>query len=338
MTDSKKKAPLLPAYLVVGEDALKRATVIERLRKRLAEHGDLAFNSDVFEGETAHGGDIVTACNTMPFASDLRLVLVRDADKLKKADAEELVGYLKAPSEQTVLALEAEKLAKNTRLYKAVAAVGAHAVVDCAPPKSYELSKMVRAMATGHGCTFTEGAASRLVELVGDNTVHLDNEIKKIALAHRGIDPVTENEVLSLVSRTAEVKPWDFVDALAARDLCKCMACWARMESTSPHALIAMCTTRIRELVCARAMIERGNPRAIAKALSAYTGRSVPDWRVKNHATWARRFTREELRDALISARDAERAMKSGADAEEALLRWVISVCTPAKEAHHVAR
>ncbi len=333
MANSKKQTPLLPAYLVVGEDALKRSTVLERLRKRLAEHGDLSFNFDTFEGDTALGADIVSACNTMPFASGVRLVLVRNVDKLKKADSEELIAYLKAPSEQTVLALEAEKLAKNTRLYKAVAAVGKSAVIDCAPIKSYELPKTVRAMAVGHGCAFTEGAAERLVELVGENTVHLDNEIRKIALAHRGSDPVTENEVLSLVSRTAEAKPWEFVDALAARDARKCLSCWTRMESASPHALIAMCTTRIRELICARAMIDRGNPRAIAKALAAYSGRSVPEWRVKNHATWARRFTRAELRCALVSARDAERAMKSGADANDVFLRWALSVCAPAGSA-----
>ena len=39
---------------------------------------------------TAQGGDIVTACNTVPFASPVRLVEVRAADKLKKADAEQL--------------------------------------------------------------------------------------------------------------------------------------------------------------------------------------------------------------------------------------------------------
>ena len=115
MTQTAKQKPLIPAYLIVGEDALKRSTVQRRLRERLAQYGDLSFNSDTFDGETALGADIVSACNTMPFASEKRLVYVRDADKLKKADSEELVAYLDSPSDQTVLALEAEKLAKNTR-------------------------------------------------------------------------------------------------------------------------------------------------------------------------------------------------------------------------------
>lgn len=314
----KKNNELLPVYLVVGEDALKREAVLTRLRTRMEAFGDLSFNSDEFDGEVATGDAVASACNTMPFASEKRLVYVRNVDKLKKPDAEALVDYLKTPSATTVLALEAEKLAKNTRLYKAVAAFGKTAIIDCAPPKSYELPRQVRAMATGHGVTFTEGAAVKLVELVGENTVHLDNEIKKIALAHRGADAVNENEVISLVARTAEVKPWEFVDAFAARDLAKCLRYLQAMESTSPHALIAMCVGRIRELMCAQSLMRRGSIAQLAKTLGQ------PDWRVKHHGTWARQFTAAELRAALSSARDAEQAMKSGSDPASAFIDWVV--------------
>ena len=319
---TKQEAPLLPVYLVSGEDALKRDTVMKRLRARLSKMGDLSFNADEFSGETAQGSDIVTACNTVPFASPVRLVEVRAADKLKKADAEELVSYLDAPSETTVLALVAEKLAKNTRLFKAVAKHGKTAVIDCTPLKRYELPKTVRSMAVGHGVSLTEGAAVKLVDLVGEDTVHLNNELKKIALSHRGADAVNEHEIVAMVSRTAEVKPWEFVDAFSARDTRKCLLYLGRMDSVSPHALLAMCATRLRELVCARAMADRGNPRGTAAALK------MPDWRCKNHAAWARAFTSAELRQAIVSARDAERAMKSGANPDAAFLDWVLSVTT----------
>ena len=334
MTQTAKQKPLIPAYLIVGEDALKRSTVLRRLRKRLEEFGDLSFNSDTFDGETALGADIVSACNTMPFASEKRLVYVRNAEKLKKADSEELVSYLESPSSQTVLAVEAEKLAKNTRLYKAIAAVGKSAVIECVPLKKKELPHTVRSMAVSHGTTFTEGAANALVDLVGENTVRLDSEIAKIALAHRGSDPVSEHEVRSMVSRTTEATPWEFTDAFAARDLKKCLKYRSEMESTSPHALIGLCTTRLREVLCAKVMAQRGNTNALAPALTEYAKIANPKakprqaWQVKGHATLARRFTSEELRRALISARDTERAMKSGTDPEAAFMDWVISVCT----------
>ena len=316
--DSNKR--LLPAYLVVGEDVLKRRTVIERLRSRMASMGDLEFNHDVFDGESADGGDIAAACNTLPFASPVRLVEVSKVDKLSKQDTEVLVAYLAAPCDSTVLALSGGKLAKNTRLYKAVAGLGKSAVINCAPMKRYELVKALRSMAVGHGFTMTEQAADALVTLVGEDTVKLDTELRKLALAHKGTDPVNEREVKELVARTSEVKPWEFVDAFSARDAKRCLKLLALLPSTSPYALIGMCTARLRELICAKSLAARGEASRIADALK------VPAWRVKNHVAWAGRFTDAELRRALASARDCERAMKSGASPDDAFRDWLISV------------
>src|SRR3712207_4918466 len=136
---------LLPAYLIVGEDELKRDRVLERLRTRVEKSGDLDFNFDVFES-SAEGADVVSACNTVPFASAVRLVLVRGVDGMKKQSVTDICDYLKSPSETTVLALVAAKLAKNTLLYKSVAKLGKSAVIDCAPIKSRELPSLVREM------------------------------------------------------------------------------------------------------------------------------------------------------------------------------------------------
>lgn len=318
-----EKDTLLSAYLINGEDELKRETVLKRLRARIAKLGDIDFNCDTFDGETALGDDIVSACNTMPFASDVRLVVVSAADSLKKADSEALVEYLTHPSETTVLCLVARKLAKNTRLYKAVAAVGARAVIDCAPVKKYELARNVRGMAVTHGVTIGDAAAQRLVDLVGENTVRLDAELKKLALAHgQNGQPVGVAEVEAMVTRTAEVKPWEFTDAFAARDVATCVSLLNKMDSVSPYALIGMCTTRIRELICAHALAARGQ--SGTKALAAQL--KVPEWRVKNHAGWARRWKASELREALSKARDCERAMKTGTDPDTAFVEWMLGV------------
>ncbi len=310
----------MPAYLIAGDDVLKRDVVLKRLRTRLESMGDLSFNFDTFDAQNTSGNDIVAACNTLPFASPLRLVQVNGADSLKKADVDALVSYLAAPNETTVLALVGDKLDKKGRLYKAVSAFGAIAIIDCSSPKRAALPKMVRSMASDCGITLTEGAAVKLVDLVGEDTVRLDAEVKKLALAHQGTDAVDEREVEGLVVRSAEVKVWEFVDAFSKRDTSTCVAYLDQMPSASPYALLARCVSRLRELVCARAMIERNTPQALAAALKQ------PDWRVKNHLSWARGFTDEELHRALDSARDTERAMKSGTDPQSAFLDWVLAV------------
>lgn len=320
MATSSKQTALLPVYLISGEDELKRETVMKRLHARLSKMGDLSFNSEIFSGQTCTGEEIITAANTLPFASEVRLVEVHEVEKLKKVDTELLISYLKEPCGTTVLALEGQKVAKNTRLYKAVAAFGKNAIIDCAPFARKDLGNAVRSMAVGHGITLTQGAAATLIDLVGTNTVALDAELKKLALSHRGSDPVNESEVLSLVSRTVEIKPWEFVDAFASRNAKRCIYLMHRMD-VSPFALLAMCTTRIRELITVKALTERGQQAASAKVLK------MPDWRLKNHRAWARGFSMAELVDALRSARDTEQRMKSGANQEDAFVFWFLNVC-----------
>lgn len=318
MADKHEKE-LLPAYLVVGDDALKREAVLKRMRVRLEGMGDLSFNFDLFDGAHCDGVDVVSACNTIPFASEKRLVQVNAADKLKKPAAEAISEYLKTPSDSTVLMLLAEKLAKNTKLYKAVSALGSDAVIDCARPKSYKMQAHVRAMAPTHGITMTDDAASKLIELVGTDTVRLDNEIAKLASSHRGSDAVDEREVMDLVADSSTVKPWEFTDAFAARDLARCLKCLPKVEESSPIALLSMCTTRIRELICARSQMSAGGG---ASQIAAELG--VPDWKVKNHVKWARAFTDAELRAALVSSMDTEQKMKSGTPADAALTDWLV--------------
>ena len=311
----------LPAYLANGDDTLKRERVAERLEQRIGQLGDLSFNSEEFDGETARGADIVAACNTLPFMSDVRLVTVKAADKLRKADAEALVSYLESPAESAVLALYASGLAKNSRLYKAVAKLGKQAVIDCSSVSKRDLPSLVMKMAKAHGIAIRADAASLLIDLVGEDTVRIDSELRKLSLSHVGGNAVTPEEVDRLVGRTTEAKPWEFVDAFSERNAAKCVQLRSRMQSTTCYALLSMCITRIRELAMVRGLLARGQSSQLTKYVKG------PAWKVEKHyPRYARNFQPDELQRALKSARDAERAMKSGSDPEATFERWYLSV------------
>ncbi len=318
---------ILPAYLVVGDDDLKRQTVMKRLRMRLEEAGDLSFNLDEFTGESADADALLNACATIPFASEKRLVIVTNAEKLKKDAQERIATYLSDPVPTTVLMLVATSLAKNTKLYKACAKIGPTAIIDCAMPKRDKLERMVRDMAPAHGATISAQAAKRLVELVGEDTVHIDKELEKLATAHSGNAPISVEEVEDQVAGISEPKPWEFTDAFSARDLARCIALKRKMPSVSSHALLGMCTNRLRELICARTMSDAGSRSTTALAEQIGT----VDWKVKNHFSYAQRFEADELISALCASADTERQMKSGADADTAFMDWVVSVLKRAR-------
>ena len=313
---------LLPAYLVVGSDELKRSHAVARMKKRLEASGLADFNldeRDMSKEQTPE--DVLSSLNTFPMGADFRLVILRPCDRLPKAMSEMLVDYLKNPSSTTVLLLVAEKLAKNTRLYKAVAKIDKKAIVECAPKKRWELPQQVRSMATAHGKAITQGGAEELVSRVGESTRMLDNELKKLASMVEGGE-ITQADVERFVVRTAEPRPWDFLDAVSARNLPKALSLLRMMPQRQEIMLYSLLTTRIRELIYAKAFDARGEGSTLARALG------LQSWQVKNHLRWARGFKMSELLGALESAVDVELALKGSQTSDVALIRWVTQICT----------
>ena len=311
---------LLPAYLIVGADELKRTSAVNRMRARLDASGMAAFNLDERDmSKDPQIDDIIASLNTFPMGSDFRLVILENCDRLPKAVSEPIVDYLADPSPTTVCLLTATSLAKSTRLYKAVAKVGAKAVIDCTPKKAWELPKQVVSMARAHGKTMGLPAAEALVSRAGENTRMLDNELKKLA-SMVAAPEITLADVESHVMRTAEVKPWDFLNAVSARDMDRSLELLALQPDRSEVRLWSLLVTRIRELIVAKALDARGAGRELAATLG------VQAWQVKNHLGWARRYRMDELVDALSGAVDVELALKGSRDGALALRLWVIDL------------
>ena len=173
---------LLPGYLIVGSDELKSSHAVERMRSRLEKTGMAEFNLDERDmAKDPQIDDIIASLNTFPMGAEFRLVILTNCDKLPKAVSEPLVEYFSNPSPTTVCLVVATSLAKNTRLYKAIKKLGAKAIIECAPKKTWEMPPQVVKMAAAHGKSMGIPAAEALAARSGENTRMLDNELKKLA-------------------------------------------------------------------------------------------------------------------------------------------------------------
>lgn len=316
-------ADLLPAYLIVGADELKRDAAVRRLRSRVP--ADMAdFNLDELDGASLEEpGQLISSAQTMPFCADFRLVIVNGAGELAKPVSEAVVSYLADPNPQCVLCLVAEKLARNTRLYKAVAKVGPHSVIDCAPLKRWELPPYVVRLAQKRGLSMDNAAAQELVERVGESTVALDNQIATLAQLVGDAGRITLADVEANVAQIAEVSPWAFADAVCERNAPRAMEMLNLMKAPSLVFLHSVLVGRIRELICAKSLDARGAASGLARELGRQS------WQVKNHVRWSRAFGEEELVELLGQAAVCERALKGSQDSEAAFARFVLAMASP---------
>lgn len=313
---------LLRAYLIVGTDGVKRRTALAHLRRYVPEEV-AAFNVDELEATSdMEPGALVASLSQMALASPVRVVVVRSADKLPRAASEAVVAYLGHPNPTCTLALVADSLSRSTRLYKAVAAQGPKAVIDCSPKKRWELPALVCRMGRHVGVAITEDGAQELVARVGESTPALENALRTLGSLLPG-RTIGRPEVEANVAQVAEVRPWDLLDALSARDGRRSVRLLRLIlgQGGSALGILALVEGRLRELLCARSMVGRGTPGKLAEALGKR------DWQVRNHVRWAQGFRAGELEGLLRRCVRCERALKGEGDGEGELLALVLSMC-----------
>jgi len=317
--------PLAAVYLINGDDELKRETTLRRLRARIAASGDLLLNQDVFAAESLSSPDqLLDALNTPPFGGELRLVLVPNAEKLPREVSEALVGYLARPTPTSVLALSANKLAANTRLYKAVLAHGKGSLIDVSSVKRSELPQHLRDTARNHGITLDYEAAQSLIGRIGTSMEALNNELRRLSVwAHAaGRTALGAADIVEQVPSLVEPKPWELADALCQRNLALCLRMYSQMHSATPTGAFSFCVGRLREVLTIVSLRARGlSSGRIAERLKRQ------EWQLRSSFAAARRFEERELGALLRDASRHEAAMKSGADAEQVFLLWLVEVC-----------
>jgi len=303
MADSSKA--LLPVYLFIGDDNLKRNALLSRMKQRVGEMGDITLNLNTFEGPEVEPPDaVVAACNTMPFLSERRLVVVKDIGDAKKAVLDSLADYVVSPMETTVLVLTGDKLNKSSRLYKNAVKQFPKSFIACdSKKKRNEVIDLVCKMMGALGMEFDPAAAAHLVDLVGTSTVTLDAEVRKVRdyVAAQGRGFVDVRDVDAVVVKATEPKPWEIVDAMSKRDARACLCLLSESKDSTPYSVMSLCERRIRELIVVKSLRTRPG------------GGSIKD---------------AELIEALDQAAECEFRMKTGTEPDIALSLWLVGVCT----------
>lgn len=319
----KKIESLKPVYLIFGEEDLLLDRALRRLRDRIAEEADLDFNYEAFDGERANADEVVAAANTLPFASERRLVVVRSVDKMDAAGQAVLAEYAKNPAPTACVVLVAKKLRKDSKLFRAVDALGGAA--EYKAPKRTEYTSWVLDLFESKGRRLSVDGANALVRAVGRDLRRLETEADKI-IAYAGDRTDLEREdIESVVAGTAPVSVFDFLAALGAR---QCGTALELLDDLTANGeelmgIHAMTLRHLRTLISVRSFLDRG-----AGQGEIMRGVGMADWQARNAIEQARRFTTSELSRSLRDAAAMEAKMKSGQGEPQVLFEvWLASVC-----------
>jgi DNA polymerase-3 subunit delta len=311
--------PLLPVYLLTGNDRPKIVRALRRLRARFG-----AESVDQLAADSSTGADAVAACNALGLfagGDGGRLVVVEGVERWRKADVDAVTAYLADPVPGAVLALVASEPPRGDALAKAVGKTGQVLTFDA--PKPRDLPGWVRAQFEARGATIENDAARALVEIVGDDLAGLATEADKVA-TWAGGRTVTRTDVEALATPARETTAWALTDAWGERDVPALLAaCEAELERRDPFGISTRLAAHVGLVRTVHRLAVDGLPaREIAKQLKMH------EFRVKKALGHAGRYSEEELDAAVVrlAALDASIKGASRLPSELTLTRTLVEL------------
>jgi DNA polymerase-3 subunit delta len=293
--------PLLPAYLLTGNDRPKIVRALRRLRTRFGVESVEHLTADA-----TSGADAVAACNALGlFAGDDggRLVVVEGVERWRKGDVEAITAYLADPVDGAVLALVAGEPLRSDALAKAIGKAGK--VLSYDAPKPRDLPAWVRAQFEARSAAVDQDTARALVEIVGDDLAALATEADKLA-TWAGGRSLERADVEALATPAREATAWALTDAWGERDVPALLAaCEAELERRDPFLISTRLAAHVSLVRSAKRLAADGLPtREVAKRLKLH------EFRVRKALGHAENYSEDELDAAVVRLAALDAAIK----------------------------
>jgi DNA polymerase-3 subunit delta len=318
------RGKLLPLYLFFGEEEFLMQEALDLIRERIVDPASRDFNSDTIYGKGSSGDEIVGLCQTLPFMTERRLVVVKEVDALKAADLDELQAYLQDPAPSTCLVMIASDPRYDRRSF--IAAVEARgAVTRFYPLLEREIASWIEKRVIALGLAIERDAVQYVWQTIGNDLQSLSSEIEKSVIFVKDRKNITYEDVRMAVGDFREYTPFDLADALGRRDRQKAFLVLNRLlqEGEQPVGLLASIAWNFRRLMRAKSMEAAGvGYEEIKKKLRVIFHQSAA------FQQQMRSYTLPEIEGFFGALLSADRALKSsGLGGRLVLERMIIDLC-----------
>ncbi len=212
-----------PVYLLMGDEGYFIDELADRLAEDILDEAEKAFNRVVVYGKDSDTGAIINLARQMPMMGSYQVVIVREAQSLRKI--EELQLYTASPSPSTILVLchKEKNLDKRTQLYKHTQAKGA--VFESVRPRDYEIREWLGALVAQKGMKADLKALEMLVEYLGTDLSKISNELEKLLLSlPEGTTNLTPEDIERGTGFSREFNNFELNKAVATRNEARAMA------------------------------------------------------------------------------------------------------------------
>jgi DNA polymerase-3 subunit delta len=209
-------------YLLMGDEPFFIDQLSDKLASGVLTEAERAFNQIVAYGKDSDVGNIINFAKQMPMMGNYQVIIVREAQQLKKLD--QLHLYTQAPSPSTILVLchKEKNLDKRTPLYKQIREKGV--VFESAKPRDHEIGPWLGEFIRSRGCAIEPKALNMLTEHLGVDISKISNELTKLlTFLPAGTKTITADHIEQNIGISKDFNNFELTRALSERDMGKAL-------------------------------------------------------------------------------------------------------------------
>jgi DNA polymerase-3 subunit delta len=175
-----KKRIFKPVYFLAGEEPYYIDLIINYIEDKVLPEEEKAFNQTIVYGDDTNIAAIIDTARRFPMMSSHQVVIVKEAQTLKKI--EDIAIYLEKPLLSTILVFsyKYKTLDKRTKLYKVLETQGAY--FESARIRDYLIPAWIERYLMTKGIKTDPSASAMLTEYLGTDLHKIVNELDKLII------------------------------------------------------------------------------------------------------------------------------------------------------------
>jgi len=215
-----KKRIFKPVYFLAGEEPYYIDLITEFIEKNILDEAEKAFNQIIFYGEATSVPVIIETCRRFPMMASHQLVIVKEAQSLKKID--DLNIYVEKPLDSTILVIlyKYKALDKRIKLYKSLSKQGVY--FESARLRDYQVPAWIERYLMNKGIRINPDASALLTEYLGTDLHKIANELQKLLITLPAGKPVINTDLIEKnIGISKDYNNFELMKAVGERNILK---------------------------------------------------------------------------------------------------------------------
>ncbi|MFV0377909.1 MAG: DNA polymerase III subunit delta [Mangrovibacterium sp.] len=217
--DNLRKKIYHPIYFLMGEESYFIDEIADYITQNVLTEAEKGFNQHILYGKDADADTIITYARRFPMMASHQVIVVREAQNIKKI--EDLEAYAKNPLNSTILVFcyKYKTIDKRKTFAKLIAQKG----VLFESKKIYEnqLPDWIKAYLAKRNYTIAPQAAAMLAEYLGADLSKVSNELGKLIISIPAQSQITADHIEKNIGISKDYNVFELQNALGERDILK---------------------------------------------------------------------------------------------------------------------